>query len=156
MQQMMVYVAIILAFYVIGAYATTDILRLLKGNTLSVFSKDCFCPKCNQKISLKDQIPIFSYLMCKGKCRTCGNKIPKSDLVMEVFLFVTLTVVTVLFHFRYIAFVICVAVYEGLKVVCFLIFGVRKNEFGKNLFLSLLNNCLIWGMILILFILSNL
>ena len=31
---------ILFAFYVLGAYATTDILRLLKGNTTSVNAKE--------------------------------------------------------------------------------------------------------------------
>lgn len=155
MQQSIIYFAIIISFYVIGAYATTDILRLLKGKTLPVFSSSCFCPYCNKKISLKNQIPIFSYIKCKGKCKTCGIQIPKADLVLEIFLFVSLTLVTGMFHFQYISYVICIIIYEGLKVICLIVFGVRQNDFMKNLILSFLNNILIWGLVFILFVLAN-
>lgn len=33
------------------------------------------CPKCENKISLLDNIPILSYLLLQGKCRNCQAKI---------------------------------------------------------------------------------
>ena len=36
MKTALVYFSIYFAFYILGAYATTDILRLLKGSTLYV------------------------------------------------------------------------------------------------------------------------
>ncbi len=34
-----------------------------------------FCPNCNQQINLIDNIPLLSYLMLKGKCKSCQKKI---------------------------------------------------------------------------------
>ncbi len=68
MKTALVYFSIYFAFYILGAYATTDILRLLKGSTLYVNARDCYCPICHNRILLKDQIPLFSYLKNKGKC----------------------------------------------------------------------------------------
>lgn len=67
MQALIVHFFIIFAFYILSAYATTDILRLLKGSTLPANSAHCYCPNCNSKIALKDQIPILSYFLNHGK-----------------------------------------------------------------------------------------
>ncbi len=34
-----------------------------------------FCPKCNHKIAKKDNIPLLSFVLLKGKCRHCKKKI---------------------------------------------------------------------------------
>lgn len=33
------------------------------------------CPQCNQAISPRDNIPVLSYLLLRGKCRHCGARI---------------------------------------------------------------------------------
>lgn len=43
-----------------------------------------FCPSCKHKLSWKDLIPLFSYLLLKGKCRYCGKKISIQYPVVEV------------------------------------------------------------------------
>ena len=95
MQALIVHFFIIFAFYILSAYATTDILRLLKGSTLPVNSAHCYCPNCNSKIALKDQIPILSYFLNHGKCRVCGCKIPPNDFTssfsMECLFFMRFT-----------------------------------------------------------------
>jgi prepilin signal peptidase PulO-like enzyme (type II secretory pathway) len=61
MATMIIRTAIIMCFYIIGAYATTDIVRLLKGARLAVWTQSCYCPVCNNCIKLVEQIPIISY-----------------------------------------------------------------------------------------------
>ncbi len=34
-----------------------------------------YCPKCKHTLSYKDLVPIFSYILLKGKCRYCHKKI---------------------------------------------------------------------------------
>ena len=34
------------------------------------------CPKCKRQIAAKDNIPLLSYFLLKGKCRNCKTKIP--------------------------------------------------------------------------------
>ena len=117
MQALIVHFFIIFAFYILSAYATTDILRLLKGSTLPVNSAHCYCPNCNSKIALKDQIPILSYFLNHGKCRVCGCKIPPNDLF---------------------------ALYEAVKCIFLFRHGKIEKEFGKNFLRSLLNNLLLF------------
>ena len=144
MQVFIVQFFIFFIFYILSAYATTDILRLLKGSTLPVNSAYCYCPNCNNKIALKDQIPILSYFLNHGKCKSCGCKIPPNDLFLEVFFFLSFSSITLLFHFRWSAYFLCVALYEVVKCIFLFLHGKRENEFGKNLVRSLLNNLLLF------------
>lgn len=140
MQIYIVHFFIFLTYYILAAYATTDILRLLKGSILPVSSASCYCPNCNQKISLRDQIPVFSYVINKGKCQNCGCKIPPNDLFLEVFFFLSFSAITVLFQFRWIAYFLCIALYETVKCIFIMIQGKREKNFVKNLLCSLRNN----------------
>lgn len=140
MKFLIVRFSILFIFYVLSAYATTDILRLLKGSALPVNSVSCYCPNCNNKIALKDQIPILSYIFNHGRCKACGCKIPPNDLFLEVFFFLSFSSVNLLFHFKWIAYFLCIAFYEVVKCLFLFRYGKREYEFMKNLTHSLINN----------------
>ncbi|KEY58934.1 A24 family peptidase [Serratia sp. DD3] len=42
------------------------------------------CPHCQQPIAARDNIPVLSFLLLKGKARCCGVPIPKRYLLVEV------------------------------------------------------------------------
>ena len=138
---------VLFAYYILGAYATTDILRLLKGNTTSVNAKDCYCPICGYKIPLSDQIPVFSYLKSKGKCQNCHSQIPFSDLFLEIFIFLGCSILTVSRGYSLIVFGLSIAFYEGTKLLYLIRKGVREDHFLSNLLKSLCNN-LAWFLLL--------
>lgn len=146
--------AIFFSFYIIGAYATTDILRLLKGSTSPVGSSVCYCPVCGCRIALKDQIPIISYILGKGECRSCHSRIPASDLFLEIFLFAALSIIAAATSFSWYGFVFCIAFYELVKAAFILINGAREKDFLRNLFVSLLNNIGIFAITGILFFIN--
>ena len=67
----------ILAFVfgtLLGSFYNVVGYRLPKGLSL-VKPKDSFCPKCNHSLKWYELIPIFSFLIQKGKCRKCKCKI---------------------------------------------------------------------------------
>ena len=43
------------------------------------------CPSCGRELTAGDLVPIFSFLFLRGKCRTCGAKIPVRDTLTEGF-----------------------------------------------------------------------
>jgi len=151
----MIQIAIIFSFYIIGAFATTDILRLLKGSSVPVSEPGCFCPACNHKIPLRDQIPIFSYLFRHGKCRYCGAKIPASDFCLEVFLFSALSFTALISGFSYSGLFICILLYQTVKFVCLCRFGRQETNFRKNMLLSAFHNLIIFGLLAFLFLLKH-
>lgn len=44
-------------------------------NNMSIVSPGSFCPKCHHALKWYELIPVFSFLIQKGKCRKCGCKI---------------------------------------------------------------------------------
>ena len=57
----------------IGSFANVCIFRWTEGQ--SVVREPSHCFSCGHKIAWYDNIPIFSWLMLKGKCRNCGSLI---------------------------------------------------------------------------------
>jgi len=58
------------------------IYRLPRG--LSIVYPSSYCPKCKSKIRFYDNLPLLGYLLLKGRCRSCGEKIPFRYLIVEV------------------------------------------------------------------------
>lgn len=56
--------------------------RMCKGE--SVLRGHSHCDTCGHALSARDLIPILSFLLCKGRCRYCGAKISKVNLVGEL------------------------------------------------------------------------
>ena len=42
------------------------------------------CPACQQPITAWQNIPVFSWLLLKGRCRACGTKIPARYPMVEL------------------------------------------------------------------------
>ncbi len=57
----------------IGSFANVVIYRLPRG--LSIVSPPSACPNCHKPIKPRDNIPLVSWLMLRGRCRNCGERI---------------------------------------------------------------------------------
>jgi len=58
---------------VVGSFLNVCIYRLPKKESIVVGSSHCM--KCGNKIKRYDLIPVLSYLILRGKCRYCKEKI---------------------------------------------------------------------------------
>jgi len=58
----------------VGSFLNVLIDRLPEGK--SILSPGSHCQACGRSLSIADLIPVFSYLWLKGRCRTCGVKLP--------------------------------------------------------------------------------
>ncbi|MCW5787961.1 MAG: prepilin peptidase [Nitrospira sp.] len=67
---MMSYVIVFLFGAVIGSFLNVCIHRLPREE--SVAWPSSHCPSCGKPIASYDNIPIVSYLILRGRCRTCG------------------------------------------------------------------------------------
>ena len=74
-----IFVAIIGALW--GSFANVCILRLPEGK--GVVSGRSYCPNCKKLITWKDNIPIISFLLLKGKCRQCKKPISFQYTLVE-------------------------------------------------------------------------
>ena len=58
--------------------------RYCKGE--SIVKGRSHCDECGHVLSMVDLIPIFGYILRKGRCKYCGKKIPPTCLWGEVVL----------------------------------------------------------------------
>ncbi len=58
---------------VIGSFLNVCIVRLPRGR--SIATPPSHCPRCREPIKFYDNIPIISFLLLRGKCRSCGEPI---------------------------------------------------------------------------------
>jgi leader peptidase (prepilin peptidase)/N-methyltransferase len=56
-----------------GSFANVVIWRYPRGESLSV--PPSHCPKCGTPIRPRDNIPVVSWLLLRGRCRDCGEPI---------------------------------------------------------------------------------
>jgi len=57
----------------IGSFLNVCILRLPKGG--SILRPRSSCPSCKRQLSWYENVPVVSYLVLRGRCRTCGTRI---------------------------------------------------------------------------------
>ena len=73
-------------FYLICAYVLSGVLGLCVGsflnvliyrwpNNMSIAKPNSHCPTCKYELRWYDNIPVLSYLMLGGKCRSCKTHI---------------------------------------------------------------------------------
>ena len=60
----------------VGSFLNVCIYRRPEG--LSVVSPRSRCPVCGHEIAWHDNVPIFSWLLLRGRCRACGRGSPRS------------------------------------------------------------------------------
>jgi len=67
---------------VIGSFLNVCIDRLPHNE--SIVYPPSHCPACQHKLAAKDLIPVFSYLVLRGRCRYCQAPIPKRLFWVEL------------------------------------------------------------------------
>ena len=66
----------------VGSFLNVVILRTPKLE--SFIFKRSYCPKCYEKLSFYDLVPIFSSIFLKFKCRYCNKSIPFRYPLIEI------------------------------------------------------------------------
>lgn len=67
---------------VVGSFLNVVIVRVPSGE--SIVRPPSRCPQCEQPIAGRDNIPVVSWLLLKGRCRSCGESIPAGYPLVEL------------------------------------------------------------------------
>jgi len=65
-----------------GSFLNVVAYRLPRG--LNIVSPPSACPACGKRLGLRENFPIFGWLLARGRCRGCGVKISPQYLLMEL------------------------------------------------------------------------
>lgn len=113
MMDMYIYYSIIAFIFgtIIGSFLNVCVYRIPIQE--SIVYPPSHCTSCGSKIKWYDLIPIVSYVILKGKCRYCGEKISKEYPIVE---FIT----------------------GLLYLMLYIKFGISINIIKYNIFISIL------------------
>jgi leader peptidase (prepilin peptidase)/N-methyltransferase len=67
---------------VVGSFMTVAVYRLPRGE--SVVRPRSRCPACGAEIGARDNIPVLSWLVLRGRCRRCGQRISVEYPLLEL------------------------------------------------------------------------
>jgi leader peptidase (prepilin peptidase)/N-methyltransferase len=65
----------------IGSFLATILIRWPQGR--SVVAGRSACDKCGRTLEARDLVPILSWSLARGRCRTCGTRIDRRHLAAE-------------------------------------------------------------------------
>jgi leader peptidase (prepilin peptidase)/N-methyltransferase len=66
----------------VGSFMTVAVHRLPKGE--SVVRPRSRCPACGAEIGARDNVPVLSWLLLRGRCRRCGERISAEYPLLEL------------------------------------------------------------------------
>jgi leader peptidase (prepilin peptidase)/N-methyltransferase len=65
----------------LGSFLNVCIVRLPAD--MSLLTPPSTCPRCKQPIAWRDNIPVLSWLLLRGRCRRCGEPISRQYPIIE-------------------------------------------------------------------------
>ncbi len=66
----------------IGSFINVVVYRF--PNDLSIIKPRSFCPKCKNKLTWSENVPLISWLIQKGSCKNCNEPISKRYPLVEL------------------------------------------------------------------------
>ncbi len=96
MIEIYLYSLVFLVGITIGSFLNTIIYRIpislgitVHQETISIYKPRSFCPNCKEMIPFYFNIPLLSFILLKGRCSFCNNKIsfsyPLIELINSIF-----------------------------------------------------------------------
>ena len=66
----------------VGSFTNVVIARVPRGE--SILHPPSHCPSCGAPVRPRDNVPVVSWLVLRGRCRDCGCRIPVRYPLVEL------------------------------------------------------------------------
>ena len=119
---LIIYFAVFIVGSLWGSFSNVCIYRLPEGGNI-VFSRS-ECRNCKKKINWFDNIPFVSYIILKGKCRSCGFRISFQYFLVELLVALGFVIFFYFFKFSITTLLLCV-----LTIFFIIIFFIDLKHF---------------------------
>ncbi len=119
---LIIYFAVFIVGSLWGSFSNVCIYRLPEGGNI-VFSRSG-CRNCKKKINWFDNIPFVSYIILKGKCRSCGFRISFQYFLVELLVALGFVISFYFFKFSITTLLLCV-----LTIFFIIIFFIDLKHF---------------------------
>lgn len=100
---------------IIGSFLTVVAHRVPRGE--SVARGRSHCPNCGAQIAAYDNVPVFSWLILRGRARCCGAKIPLRYPLTELSLGLLWGLAVLLLHEETAELALAMALFATLVVI---------------------------------------
>ena len=162
----MIYAFLAILGLVFGSFYLVVATRLPEEK--SIIKPGSHCDNCNHELKWYELIPVISYLLQKGKCRSCGAKIPFLTVIIELITGAAFVVPYYLYGFDYkfyasiVLFSLTIIIFisdfkyyiinDGpLFITIFLVLVLKLYFFDYKIMLhSLLSGLLMFGLFLLI------
>jgi len=67
----------------VGSFLNVVVYRVPRGE--SIVTPRSRCPSCGTPVRSRDNVPVLSWLLLRGRCRDCGNEIAARYPLVEAF-----------------------------------------------------------------------
>ena len=125
------YIVIFLYGIVIGSFLNVLIFRIPKKENIVQSSH---CMNCGRKLGWRDMVPVFSYIILRGRCRQCGARISIQYPLIEALNGVLYVVVFMAGGFTFSSVLYCLMT-SALIVIAVIDERTYQIPVSQNLFL---------------------
>src|SRR6185436_13729191 len=85
----------------LGSFLNAVVYRLHTGE--SIVLERSHCPHCHHELAPKDLVPVLSFMLLRGRCRYCSEKISWQYPLVELLTGVVLVLLAVSLQFQFAA-----------------------------------------------------
>lgn len=135
MEYILLYVSIFIFGTLIGSFLNVCIFRI--PDKENIVSKRSHCPNCGNVLKWFELVPLLSFLILRGKCRYCGNKISIQYPLIEFLNGAACVWIFAVYGFTYYS-VICCLCMSTLIVISVIDWRTYEIPIGCNIFIGLL------------------
>jgi len=127
-----IYIMVFIYGILIGSFLNVCILRIPAGET--IVTGRSHCDNCNTRIKWYDLIPILSYFILRGRCRSCRTKFSIIHPIIEALNGILYVLVFFCNGINYLSVIYCLVI-SALIVLSVIDLRTNNIPFGINIFI---------------------